>query len=145
LLTGFRGQKLSWRSFPHQGTVNGNSFLEEGDLRCHRRELGRYGHEIRGRCFQRQLGDAVVITDGILLGLTPEACERQLRIIRPILPDSVDRLEVQRLQVGHARVNLRFERLSEGVAVKVLKVEEALDVIIEPETSMTSTPETGKV
>ena len=80
-----------------------------------------------------------------LLGLTPEASERRLRIIRPILPDFVDRLEVQRLQGGRARVTLRFERLSEGVAVNVLKVEGALDVIIEPETSMTSTPEAGRV
>jgi hypothetical protein len=45
-------------------------------------------------------------------------------IIRPILADFVDRLEVQRLQVGRARVTLRFERFSEGVAVKVRKVEE---------------------
>jgi hypothetical protein len=49
----------------------------------------------------------------VLLGLTPEAYERRLRIIRPMLPDFVDRLEVHRLQVGSARVNLRFGRLSE--------------------------------
>jgi hypothetical protein len=66
-------------------------------------------------------------------------------IIRPMLPDFVDCLEVHRLQVRRARVTLRFEPLSEGVAVKVRKVEESLDVIIEPDTSMTSTPEAGKV
>ncbi len=59
----------------------------------------------------------------VLLGLTPEAYARRLRISRPMLPGFVDRLEVHRLQVGSARANLGFERLSEGVAVKVLKVE----------------------
>jgi hypothetical protein len=47
--------------------------------------------------------------------------------------------------VGTARVNLRFERLSEGVAVKVLRVEGSLDVVIEPDTAMAPVSEAGTV
>jgi hypothetical protein len=62
----------------------------------------------------------------VLLGLTPEAYARRLRIIRPMLLGFVDRLEVHRLHVGSARANLRFESSSDGVAVKVLKGEGSL-------------------
>jgi glycogen debranching enzyme len=70
-----------------------------------------------------------------LLGLVPEAFERRLRVVRPILPDFIDRLEVRRLRVGEARASLKFERISDGVAVKVLDVAGDLDVIIEPEAT----------
>jgi glycogen debranching enzyme len=73
----------------------------------------------------------------VLLGLVPEAFERRLRIVRPLLPDFIDRLEVRGLCVGRARADLKFERISDGVAVKVLKVEGVLDVIIEPEAPAT--------
>jgi glycogen debranching enzyme len=81
----------------------------------------------------------------VSLGLTPEGYERRLRIIRPILPDFVDRLEVHRLRVGSGHVDLSFERSSDGVAVKVLKVEGPLDVIIEPEASRAAASEAGKI
>ena len=45
-----------------------------------------------------------------LLGLEPDAFRQRLRIVRPMLPEHVDRLELQRLRVGDARVNLFFER-----------------------------------
>ena len=45
-----------------------------------------------------------------LLGLTPEAFDGRLRIVRPVLPDGVDRVELHRLRVGEARVDLRFTR-----------------------------------
>jgi glycogen debranching enzyme len=54
----------------------------------------------------------------VLLGLVPEAFERRLRIVRPLLPNFVDRLEVRRLRVGSATADLKFERISEGVAGK---------------------------
>ena len=68
-----------------------------------------------------------------LLGLLPEAFARRLRIVRPMLPDSVHVLEVHRLRVGQASVDVRFERGSEGtVQVHVLKTEGDLKVVIEP-------------
>jgi glycogen debranching enzyme len=71
-----------------------------------------------------------------LLGLVPEAFDRRLRVIRPMLPDFIDRVEVYGLRVGSARTDLQFERAPGGTAVNVLKVEGALDVIVEPEASM---------
>ncbi|MGH7230468.1 MAG: amylo-alpha-1,6-glucosidase [Nitrospiraceae bacterium] len=66
-----------------------------------------------------------------ILGLTPAAFEHQLIVRRPVLPDFVDELEVQRLRVGDAEVGLRFERRSDhSVAVQVLKKHGRLDVVV---------------
>lgn len=68
-----------------------------------------------------------------LLGLTPEAFERRLRIVRPVLPDFIDRLDVKRLRVGEASVDLVFERGEDHACkVQVLQVEGNLDVVVEP-------------
>ena len=68
-----------------------------------------------------------------LLGLRPEAFDRRLRIVRPMLPDSVNTLELHRLRIGHAKVDLRFERARNGqVLVHVLNTEGDLTVIVEP-------------
>ncbi len=68
-----------------------------------------------------------------LLGLQPEAFEHRLRIIRPILPETISHLEVRRLRVGDAHVDLDFDRTPDGaVAVTVPKVEGNLQVIVEP-------------
>jgi hypothetical protein len=67
-----------------------------------------------------------------LLGLTAEAFDRRLRIVRPVLPDFVHALEVHRLRVGDDRVDLRFERTGSGkVAVDVLAVEGHLEVVMD--------------
>lgn len=67
-----------------------------------------------------------------LLGLEPEAFEHRLRIVRPVLPPFLQFVEVRRLRVGGARVDLRFERTQSGtVAVDVLKVDGALSVVLE--------------
>jgi hypothetical protein len=69
-----------------------------------------------------------------MLGLIPEAFDRRLRILRPILPDFVDRLSLKGLRVGQAQVDLEFERTSEGkIAVKVEKVTGTLEVVVEPD------------
>jgi len=67
-----------------------------------------------------------------LLGLMPEAFDRRLRIVRPILPESVHTLELHRLRVGRAKVDLRFERArDETVQVHVLKTDGDLHVLVE--------------
>ncbi|MBI4493925.1 MAG: amylo-alpha-1,6-glucosidase [Chloroflexi bacterium] len=71
-----------------------------------------------------------------LLGLVPEAFDHRLRIVRPLLPDFIHHIEVRRLRVGTARVDLRFERTSSGaVVVDVLEIEGHLDVVVQPRTS----------
>jgi glycogen debranching enzyme len=81
----------------------------------------------------------------VVLGLTPEASERRLHVIRPILPDFIDRLEMHRLRVGSGRADLSFERISDGVAVKILKIEGPLDVIIEPDASRAAASKVGGI
>lgn len=68
----------------------------------------------------------------LLLGLEPEAFEQRLRIVRPVLPHFLQFIEVRRLRVGDARVDLRFERTPRGtVAVDVLRVIGQLQVVLE--------------
>jgi glycogen debranching enzyme len=66
-----------------------------------------------------------------MLGLTPDAFAQQLRIVRPMLPDGVQQLDMQRLRVGTAQVELRFERSTNGVAVQTLHVDGDLKVVTE--------------
>jgi glycogen debranching enzyme len=66
-----------------------------------------------------------------LLGLTAEAFEKRLRILRPVLPDFVRQVDIIGLRVGGVSIDLRFERISDAIAVKVLKQDGPLNVIIE--------------
>jgi glycogen debranching enzyme len=67
-----------------------------------------------------------------VLGLVPEALNRRLRIMRPLLPNLLDWVEVRGLRVGRARADLRFERgPHEQVAVKVNKTVGNLGVVVE--------------
>lgn len=66
-----------------------------------------------------------------LLGLKPEAFEKRLRIRRPLLPDFLDRLELRRLQVSGAIVDLAFRRGAEGVDVEVMKLQGELDIEVD--------------
>ena len=73
----------------------------------------------------------------VSLGLVPEAFEQRLRIIRPILPNFIDHLEVHRLRVGTAQVDLKFDRASDRrIKTTVTKVEGKLDVRIEEEADL---------
>jgi len=66
-----------------------------------------------------------------MLGLMPEAFDRRLRIVHPILPDFIDEVELHRLRVGDAQVDLRFERNTGKVfTVKTLRVTGRLDVVV---------------
>ncbi len=67
----------------------------------------------------------------ILLGIKPESFDHRLRIVRPLLPDYVDRMTITGLRVGSARVDLRFDRSAEGAGARIIKIEGDLNVIIE--------------
>ena len=64
-----------------------------------------------------------------ILGLEPEAFEARLKIVRPMLPENVDRLEIYDLRVGTASVDLLFERGDEGVTARVQEKRGNLEVI----------------
>ena len=66
-----------------------------------------------------------------LLGLEPDAFGRRLRIVRPLLPDFVERLDVLRLAVGAATVDLRFVRTARDVTVEILRLDGELEVSVE--------------
>jgi glycogen debranching enzyme len=66
-----------------------------------------------------------------LLGLTPEAFEKRLRIIRPLLPEFLDRLELRRLHVGGAVVDLAFRREAQDIHVDVVKLQGELEVQVD--------------
>ncbi|MNR92116.1 Amylo-alpha-1,6-glucosidase [compost metagenome] len=67
-----------------------------------------------------------------LLGLQAEGFEKRLRIVRPILPHFIESLEIQRLRVGNAEVDLRFSRKPDKqLDVKVLRQDGTLDVHVE--------------
>jgi len=66
------------------------------------------------------------------LGLVPLGFERRLRIVRPLLPELVRRLEIRRLKVGNAAVSLSFERTADdAVKVQVLHIDGDLSLSIE--------------
>ena len=64
-----------------------------------------------------------------LLGLYPQGFDQTLRIVRPVLPEPIDHLELRGIKVGAATVDLRFARNSGGdIVPEVLRVEGALRV-----------------
>ena len=66
------------------------------------------------------------------LGLEPAAFEQSLVVRNPLLPDFVDRIQVKKLRVGEASVDLYFERQGDqSVKVEVGKINGKLDVRIE--------------
>ncbi len=70
----------------------------------------------------------------VFLGLAPEACDRRLRVVRPILPDFVDWLEVRGLRVGDASADLKFFRMPDGHAgMHVIHVDGDLDIVVSGE------------
>lgn len=64
-----------------------------------------------------------------LLGLTADGFGGKLHIVRPLLPDLANWVEVEGLRVGGGRAHLRFERAGDKVEVKVLEVEGKLEVV----------------
>jgi glycogen debranching enzyme len=72
------------------------------------------------------------------LGLRPEGLDGRLRVVRPSLPTWLDRLEIARLRVADAAVDLRFERTREGVRLSDVRVDGPLEVVLEPDRESAS-------
>lgn len=70
-----------------------------------------------------------------LLGLIPEAFDHRLRIVRPTLPNFVNAIELHRLRVGTAQVDLRFKRTTKGVTVNPLNVRGQLEIVVESKSA----------
>jgi hypothetical protein len=58
--------------------------------------------------------------------------DHRLRIVRPVLPDFVDELELRDLRIGGAETDLQFRRKSKSRAdVEVLRIAGPLEVLVE--------------
>ncbi|TIV99321.1 MAG: hypothetical protein E5V85_08180 [Mesorhizobium sp.] len=62
------------------------------------------------------------------LGLEPDAFAGKLRIVRPRLPDLVNRIALRRLRVGEASADLEFWRTADGAEVNIQKMSGQLSV-----------------
>jgi glycogen debranching enzyme len=65
------------------------------------------------------------------LGLSPDALEKRLRVIRPSLPRWLSRVDVTGLEIGKARVDLRFERAGEQVTLADARIDGDMEVVLE--------------
>jgi hypothetical protein len=66
------------------------------------------------------------------LGLQPHAFDQRLDIVNPDLPSFITWLELRRLRVGQAIVDLRFDRDGGGKLIpRVLSMDGNLNVVTE--------------
>jgi glycogen debranching enzyme len=65
------------------------------------------------------------------LGLQPDGLSGCLRVVRPVLPPWVTRLELRGLRVAGASVDLHFDRSGDEVAVTDARVDGELELVVE--------------
>jgi glycogen debranching enzyme len=65
------------------------------------------------------------------LGLSPDALEKRLAIVRPSLPRWLGRIKVTGLTLGDARIDLVFERAGEHVTLADAHIEGDAEVVLE--------------
>jgi glycogen debranching enzyme len=67
-----------------------------------------------------------------LLGLAPDAFDGRLRIVRPMLPNGVNQLDLHRIKVGDSTIDLHFNRESDKkIAVETTKQTGKINLEIE--------------
>jgi glycogen debranching enzyme len=65
------------------------------------------------------------------LGLSPDALDKRLRVIRPSLPRWLERVEVRGLKIGDSRIDLEFERAGEQVTLADARIDGDVEVVLE--------------
>jgi glycogen debranching enzyme len=69
-----------------------------------------------------------------LLGLTADAFNQRLRVVRPVLPSYVNELDFRRIKIGDSTIDLHFGRARDGeVHVDVVKRSGSIKVEVEQE------------
>jgi glycogen debranching enzyme len=69
-----------------------------------------------------------------LVGLTADAFNQRLRVIRPVLPDFVNELDFRRIKIGDSTVDLHFKRSMNGnVETRVVHHSGSINVELEQE------------
>jgi glycogen debranching enzyme len=69
----------------------------------------------------------------VMLGLQADGVARELRIVRPRLPDWLTWVDVARVPVGDGEVDLRYERSGQHTAVDVVAMRGNVRVVFAPE------------
>ncbi len=64
------------------------------------------------------------------LGLSPDAFNKTLRVVRPSLPRWLERVEVTGVELGSARIDLRFEREGEQVTLADVRTDGDAEVVL---------------
>jgi glycogen debranching enzyme len=64
------------------------------------------------------------------LGLSINVPSRQVRFVRPQLPEWLDWIELRRLAVGPASVDLQLRRLRQDVAIEVIKKQGDAEIVV---------------
>jgi glycogen debranching enzyme len=67
----------------------------------------------------------------VAINLVPDAANNRLRVIEPVLPESVNRLSLHNLRVGSTILDLEFERSGGTIACRVAKKRGNLKVVFE--------------
>lgn len=81
-----------------------------------------------------------------MLGLQAEAFDNRLRVVRPILPDFIDKLDLKGLRVGKASADLHFHRDAHGIVqAEVSDAQGGLDVQVEAANEREKVVAHGKV
>jgi glycogen debranching enzyme len=65
------------------------------------------------------------------LGLSPDALDKRLRVIRPSLPRWLERVEVTGLALGDSRIDLEFERAGDQVTLADARIDGDAEVVLE--------------
>jgi glycogen debranching enzyme len=65
------------------------------------------------------------------LGLSPDALEKRLRVVRPSLPRWLERVDVTGLELAGARIDLRFERAGDQVTLADARIDGDVEVVLE--------------
>jgi glycogen debranching enzyme len=65
------------------------------------------------------------------LGLSPDALENRLAVVRPSLPRWLNRVELTGLALGNARIDLVFERAGEHVTLADARIDGDAEVVLE--------------
>ena len=65
------------------------------------------------------------------LGLSPDAMEKRLRVVRPSLPRWLQRVDVTGLEIAGAKIDLRFERAGDQVTLADAHIEGDVEVVLE--------------
>jgi glycogen debranching enzyme len=67
-----------------------------------------------------------------LLGLSANAFNNHLRVVRPVLPSFVNQLDFRRIKIGHSTIDLHFERVRDAeVHVDVVNRDGSIQVEVE--------------